>query len=198
MTTPATQFPADTAAESRDCIPFTELYNGPLVSVADLSETAFPSVTVPDNRYGPLCEHGARRAMNCAGTIENHERGILGEYAAAELFGVPDEVDTELYENGDPGYDLEEGDVTVDVKTVGPQTNNPLLMLNVEREVTADIYVVVQQQAQRHYRMIGYAPASVVADAPVRLLTGWEGEKVRVVEQDRLVPLTAGMVDAFR
>jgi hypothetical protein len=90
-----------------------------LIPASVLPETAFPTVRIEDNRYAPIAAHGAQRAKG-RGDIERHTLGILGEYAAAKFLGVPHEIDTEVYENGDPGYDFEVGGWRVDVKTAKP------------------------------------------------------------------------------
>lgn len=167
----------------------TDHCHAPLVSTAAIPDTAAPTVTIPDNRYGPLTDHGARRAVDTPGTIERHERGILGEFAAAKLFGVPDRVDTTIYEYGDPGYDFTLGGWTVDVKTAHTRHNTPALMVDAETDVTADFYVLVHQLSQRCYRILGYAPGAVVAEAPVRRLSVHRADRMRVVEQDRLFPV---------
>ena len=168
-----------------------------LIPASVLPETAFLTDKIPDNRYAPLAEHGARRAKDSYGTIENHERGILGEFAAAKFFGVPDRVDTQVYEYGDPGYDFEIGGWRVDVKTAKSQHQRPSLMVDATKELTADFYVLVHQLAQQCYRVIGYAPASVVAQAPVRNIGTHMAQHVREVEQDRLTPLTTALSDVF-
>lgn len=168
-----------------------------LIPASTLPETAFPTVTIPDNRYAPLTEHGARRAKGSHGTIQNHERGILGEFAAADFFGVPNRVDTQVYEFGDPGYDFEIGGWRVDVKTANPRWQRPSLMVDAKKELTADFYVLVHQLAQQCYRVIGYASAAMVARAPTRQIGLHPAKEVRMVEQDRLIPLPTSVSGTF-
>lgn len=163
----------------------------PLVSVAELPSTSFPAIQIPDNRYLPLTEHGTRRARHASGTLQNHIRGILGEFALANLLGIPDKLDTQLYENGDPGYDLQYRGYTIDVKTAGPRTNNPQLMVDSRLDVTADFYVLAQEVGARHYQVLGYAPGCLIERAPVKeFSTSYDNNRVRVMDQDKLFPLT--------
>ena len=164
--------------------------SAPLISVADLSETSFPTVPIPDNRYLPLTEHGTRRARNSPGTTDNHIQGILGEFALAELLCIPNQVDTQLYENGDPGYDLQYRGYTIDVKTTNPRMNNPQLMVDCQKQLNADFYVLVQEVGARHYQVLGYAPRCIVESAPVKEFGTVPGyNRVRIVDQDRLFPI---------
>jgi hypothetical protein len=170
----------------------------PIVSVAHLPDTSFPTVMIPDRKYQPLCDTGARRAMNSFGTIDRHERGALGEGAFEQLLGLENAVDTELYEYGDPGYDFDLSIGTVDVKTARPRWDQPSLMVGASKELAADYYVLIHQLSQRCYRVLGYAPAAVVAQAPVRQIRVHEAGRVRDVSQDWLWPFTGTVVEAFR
>jgi hypothetical protein len=169
--------------------------NNLLISVADLPNEIFPTIHISDNRYGPLTTHGTERAYHSPGTVEDHIRGILGEFAVADMFQVPERIDTSLYEYGDPGFDLKINGMRIDVKTAGPRVNNPRLMVAEKDELKADLYVLVQELSSRVYRVLGYAPVDVVERAPVSKFSGrFGGNRVRIVEQDQLAPLPLSMV----
>jgi hypothetical protein len=170
----------------------------PIISVADLPRSTFQTVMIPDRKYQPLCDTGARRAKNSPGTIQNHERGALGEGAFEQLLNLENQVDTELYEYGDPGYDFDLRVGTVDVKTARPQCDRPSLLVAASRPLAADYYVLVHQLHQRCYRIMGYAPAAVVARSPVRRIGRHRANRVHEVPQDRLWPFTSTVVEAFR
>jgi len=163
----------------------------PLVPVAETPETVQPTVDIPDERRIPLERHGTRRAKDSPGSIEKHIRGMCGEFAVAKFFGVPERVDTEIYEFGDPGFDLRIAGKTLDVKTVRPSVNNPCLMVGVRKSIDADYYVLVQELNASTYRIIGYAPALMLAHARVRRLQidEYAAERFRVVEQQALFHL---------
>lgn len=188
MTTPTTRFRDGDSNDQVHC-------QTPLITVSDLPPTAFPTVMIPDNRYSPLCEHGARRAMDSPGTIENHERGILGEYAFGMVFGIADQVDTTIYEFGDPGYDFELFGQTIDVKTAKPQCTQPSLMVSASKDIVADYYVLVHQLHQRSYRILGSASAAIVDNAPIRRIGTHSPNDVRVVSQDCLSPITSSIAN---
>ncbi|QLK25757.1 hypothetical protein HYG81_17010 [Natrinema zhouii] len=188
---------SETAQSIHQEVSGTKYCHDPLVPASEFASALLPTTTVPDSKYIPLAEHGARRAMNSRGTIENHERGILGEYAVADFFGVSDVVDTSLYENGDPGFDLQMGPWTIDVKTAGPCFDQPSLMVNATKNLSADFYVLTQQLSQQHYRIIGYAPSSRVAMAPVRQIGPHPADEVYVLDQYKLNPLHASASDIF-
>lgn len=170
-----------------------------LIPASVLPETAFPTVRIEDNRYAPIAAHGAQRAKG-PGDIDRHTLGILGEYAAAKFLGVPEDerIDTENYEDGDPGYDFEAGGWRVDVKTANHRWQRPSLMVDATKNPTAaDFYVLAHKLAQQTYRIIGYAPASVVAETPTRNIGTHWAKHVREVEQDRITPLPASFADVL-
>lgn len=171
------------------------LWEALLISVADLPEDIFPTIKIPENRYQPLAAHGTKRAYHSPGTADDHIRGILGEFAVADLFQVPDRVDTCIYEYGDPGFDLRIDGYRIDVKTASSRVNNPRLLVDADSEILADVYVLVQGLSSRVYRILGYAPAAVVKQAPICEFSEAIGtNRVRVVEQDQLAPLPLSMV----
>lgn len=162
----------------------------PLVPVSEMPKAVQPTVEIPDAKRIPLSELGTERAKGVPGTIENHIRGILGEFAVAKFFGVPEKLDDEIYEHGDSGFDLQIDGKTIDVKTVDSRANNPGLMIDARRQIKADYYVLTQELNASTFRIIGYAPASVVKNANVRSfqLEGY-AKRLRVVEQYDLFPI---------
>lgn len=170
----------------------------PLVPVSSLPKRTFHVESIPDNRYIPLAEHGADRARGSYGTEKNHQCGVFGEFAVAQFFGVPDQVDTQIYEFGDPGHDLKIGGWYIDVKTTSQYNNRPSLMVDAKKEPTADFYVLVHQLAERCYRVLGYAPRQTVANAPTLPVGEHRAKEVRVVDQDNLVPLLPTLSGVFK
>jgi hypothetical protein len=171
-------------------------YIEPLVPVSEIDTAELPVVRLEPGRVEALAELGARRAKDARGTISNHERGALGEYAVAKHLGVTGEFDTEIYEGGDPGFDLRYRGRLVDVKTVGPSVNNPRLHVSTHGSLTADYYILVQQLNRREYRVFGCAPRPVVRRSSrfrfSRSRELWHdkhGDEVYAVEQDRLRPI---------
>lgn len=167
----------------------------PLVSVSEMPKSSQPIVEIPDTKRIPLSQLGTERARGGPGSIEDHIRGIMGEFAVAKFFGVPDKVDDEIYEYGDPGYDLEIDGNTIDVKTVAPRANNPCLMVDENMDVVADYYILVQELNANVYRIIGYAPSNIVEHADVRRLNldGY-AERVKTVDQYDLFPIPSHIV----
>lgn len=161
----------------------------PLVSVTESDQYQPPIVEIPQRRVDALSLHAHERAKYGPGTIQRHERGILGEYAVAKYLGAPNALDTTIYEHGDPGYDLEINGQTIDVKTPGSQANNPELWVDASALLNADFYALVHQLNRTTYRLIGYAPRRLVKDARERLihLDGYS-DRVRAVPQN-LLPL---------
>jgi hypothetical protein len=170
----------------------------PLIPASKAVGPMQPVVTVPRNKRIPLTEHAARRAIDSRGTPENHQRGILGEWAVSRLLGIEDRLDTEVYEYGDSGVDLRYHGKTIDVKTVGPHASNPELWVDLTQSLNAEYYVLAQQVSTARLRVIGYAPREAVANAYERDISSavdWHAERVRAVPQDELYPIpwTAAM-----
>lgn len=161
----------------------------PLVSVADIEEYTPPIETIPDECANALSLLAHERAKESPGTIECHERGIMGEYVVAQNLDIRDQFDDRILEYGDGGVDLVYNDKTIDVKTVNSRANNPELWVNKRQPLRADWYVLVQQLNLRTYQIVGCAPCETVESAPVRrIICDDYADKVRAVEGDLLTP----------
>lgn len=162
----------------------------PLISVSDIPKTAQPTIEIQDSKRIPLSNLGSRRAKDSHGTIENHIRGICGEFAVAKYLGIPESLDTEIYEDGDLGWDLERNNKKIDVKTVGPHVNNPKLLISARAQIKADYYVLVQELNAHNYRIIGYAPSETVLNADTATFTiNHRQGQYRLVHQHELFPI---------
>lgn len=185
----------DTVADESSDVNVSELLE-PLVPVSDIPISELPIISISQSRLEALSVMGAERAEDSRGTIQNHEKGVFGEYVVAKHLGVPDRIDDQIYENGDPGYDLVFRGKKIDVKTVGPRANNPFLPVSTYGKLLADYYVLVQQLNRSNYRIFGYAHRLQVKrsrtlkfshnslHSPDRF-----DDEVYVVEQDRLRPV---------
>lgn len=172
----------------------------PLISVADLPEWCFPTRRIPQNERMALELSGIERAKNSPGgdTARNDVRGIMGEYVVANLFGA--DVDTEIYHGGDGGFDFCVDGKLIDVKTRNPRCNNPDLLVDANKKIRADYYVLAQEVSPCEYRVFGYASAQRVRDARVMTISPNSpasncvaGTELRVVGQEKICPLTDRM-----
>lgn len=155
----------------------------PFVPVSEVPDDQLPIVHINQTRRDALEVCGTKRAKDSPGTIENHIRGIKGEYAVAKHYGDPDRVDTEIRRYGDGGVDLEILG-RVQVKTCRSRVNNPRLLVAARKLLRADHYVLVQELDRSTYRIIGYAPRATVAEAPIsRFQLDGYAKRLRVVEQ---------------
>jgi len=177
-----------------------QIQPNPLISVADLSDRCFPTRRIPQNERTSLELNGIERAKNSPGStqIQNDVRGIIGEYVVADLFGA--EVNTEIYQGGDGGYDFCVDGMLVDVKTRNPRCNNPDLLVDANENLRADYYVLAQELSSCTYRVIGYASARTVQNARIMEISPEspasrvvKSNKVRVVGQHELRPITEMM-----
>jgi len=158
----------------------------PFVPVSEIPEEQLPMVHISKERRDALEVCGTKRAKGSPGNIDNHIRGIKGEFVVAKYYGDPDQVDTEMRKYGDGGVDLEILG-RVQVKTCRPRVNNPRLLVGARKRIRADTYILVQELDRSTYRIIGCAPRQVVVEAPVsRFRLDGYAKQLRVVEQDNL------------
>jgi hypothetical protein len=118
----------------------------------------------------------------------------MGEYVVANLFGA--DVDTEIYDGGDGGFDFIVDGMRVDVKTRNPRCNNPDLLVDANTQIRADYYVLAQEVSPCEYRVFGYTSAETVRDARVTTISPSSpashlvrSNEVRIVGQEKLRPL---------
>jgi hypothetical protein len=149
--------------------------------------SACPTQRLSDERR-IVVERWARRIANTApGSEERHVRGKLGEDAFAHKFGLPDRLNVDVYpDGGDGGTDLWVCGARIDVKTVGPEyVHSPELWVSVRESLDADYYALASQMGKSNFRLVGYAPRSFVANAPIR---SYEGQRCHVVPREYLFP----------
>lgn len=173
--------------DTTDIPPAAEPAATPLVSAAQLSLSDYPLVHIPEERVYALREWAQRIADTTSGTTDNHLTGLLGEDALAQVLGIADRLNTEVYaDGGDGGVDLRYRGATIDVKTVGRHRIDPDLTVDAYDQLRADYYVLASRVGQTDVRLLGYAPRQFVANAPT-----WthEGRAYHLVEQAYLFPL---------
>lgn len=164
----------------------------PLFSATDIPPGLRPIIQIPEERYYPLLDHGRQRAENGAyGTAINHQKGILGEFSVASHAGVPQAVDTNLYERGDGGFDIRLNGATVDIKSVGRHRSEPALTVDQYQPLEADYYVLANRIGETAFEIVGYAPRHFVANAPLRES---DGERFHYVPQEHLFPVPQVLV----
>lgn len=158
----------------------------PLVPASYVPERFRPVIEISEHHCYPLEEYGALRADGGVGNPQNHQLGILGEYALAQFLGIEKRIDTTLYDDGsDGGIDLNFAGQTVDVKTAGRTQRNPALLVGAYKPLRSEYYVLAQRIGPMQFRLVGYCPRQFVANAKVRK---YDGEKVHVVPQNDLFP----------
>lgn len=157
----------------------------PLISAKNVPKRYRPLIEIPECRFYPLEEHGTLRADGGAGDPENHQLGILGEYALARFLGIEKRVDTELYDDGDGGVDLNYAGNPIDVKAAGLGRSDPALTVGAYKPLNAQYYVLANRIGPSQFRLVGYCPRHFVANAPVR---DYDGDSVHVVPQEDLFP----------
>lgn len=146
--------PADVSLET---LPVVELSNEQLRTVEELAKDRNKSYQSIDGglKFGE------------AGSLTNHQKGVLGELAVANRYNV--KIDSEIYDFGDDGTDLKLGQKTVDVKaTATDKMRLPQLLVRSDKELSADLYfrvhILDQTSSGARVRLIGYASKARVED----------------------------------
>jgi hypothetical protein len=124
------------------------------------------------------------------GSLDSHQRGILGELAVAKFYGIS--VDSEIYEFGDGGRDFQLFDDDVDVKTTATtKMRLPELLVRSDKEVRADLFVrahiINGNRTEVRVRLVGYATSDTVTNRKPRRHPGQT--KNYVVEPNELMLL---------
>ena len=100
-------------------------------------------------------------------SLTSHQTGILGEMAIAKLYST--DIDTETYEFGDGGIDLDLWGASADVKaTTTNKMQYPELLICGDNELSADLYFIAHivhwGPSGAQVRVLGYATRNQVAN----------------------------------
>jgi hypothetical protein len=166
------------------------------VSAADVAPWIQPPIVIPRNIRDSLSIAAAERAKHHdRGDYGSHETGVFGEWGLLRALGIEDQADniTEIYEYGDGGNDFQIGRQKIDVKTARPCWQRPMLLVDANKPITADCYVLAQQVGGARVQLIGYATARDIRErARMMDVSGalnTHVEKARVLDQSELRPL---------
>lgn len=100
-----------------------------------------------------------------ASSLSRHLIGLLGECAVAKFYSLS--IDSDVYQFGDDGIDLELYDESIDVKTTATTALDlPELLVRADKTLQSDIYVrahvVNWDETGARVRIIGAASQEVV------------------------------------
>ena len=153
-------------------------------SVVEVTKDSLPRVRLTGLEVVLTEGHAVSLANNHPSGVEpSHRIGLQGESAVAKHYGQEQKLDVNIYEGrGDGGFDLLLAGYQIDVKTT---RKNPLKLEVRAAEPWADIYFLVQQESEQYYRLIGYAYAEVVKQAPIEKKYG---ERKHIVPDRYLWP----------
>lgn len=101
-------------------------------------------------------------------SFDAHLKGVVGELAVATYLDelVIEDV-TVMHAYGDPGWDLELGSLTIEVKTTGADYPLPDLIIPAKPEPVADIYILAHRISERSVRLLGWATRKQVLAQPI-------------------------------
>ncbi|MCU4716801.1 hypothetical protein [Halapricum hydrolyticum] len=174
-------------SDRTDVSPQQEPAPTPLLSAAEIPVSERPCYALDESRLYALDEVASRIAETAPGSPTDHLTGKVGEQVFANYVGIDGCVDTEIYaDGGDGGVDLIYRGATVDVKTVGQHRPDPALTVDAYEPLRADYYVLASRIGPTDVRLVGYAPRSFVANAPIR---DHDSDPYHIVDQRYLFPL---------
>lgn len=98
--------------------------------------------------------------------IDAMTTGCLGEMAVRRMFDNPrKEV---IYAYGDPGWDTRIKDYRADVKTSATDDYYPDLIVDAQKELAADLFVLAHRLGPGRVRVLGYATQDEVKSREVQ------------------------------
>lgn len=155
--------------QSADTASTNSLYQS-TISVADVDRENLPTQTVSSSEYDGT-QVAAQRLVSDGGcdSYRGTLAGKIGELCFAKYLPNEYEVDTEVREHGDGGWDFKYNGATWDVKTVERHRNTPDLTVDAMTRTQADFYALVNRLGPTTARIVGYAPREVVKNQRVRL-----------------------------
>lgn len=165
----------------------TPSYTDPTPSVADVPNSLLPTEDVDESRcHGS--ELAAERFVGDGGcdSLEGTTKGTIGHWAFCQYLPGNRKPDSNVYPNGDGGWDEKFGGHTWDLKTVGQHVETPALTVSAMNRLRADRYVLINRIGKNTCRIVGYAPQETVKTQQIRL-----GEYDRAyyhVPRNKLIP----------
>lgn len=111
--------------------------------------------------YQPI---GGGRIYGAQRPIDANETGVIGELALQKALG---KLEQAIFIYGDPGYDVVDGNITIDVKATATHMQLPELLIPYDQELAADAYLLahrVKPRKVRKVRLVGWAPRDLVED----------------------------------
>lgn len=158
-----------------------------MLSVADVDPEDLPTRTISSSEYDGT--QAAAKRLVADGGCDSYKgtlAGKIGEMCFEKYLPKDCDIDSEVRENGDGGWDFEFNRATWDVKTVGRHRNHPDLTVDAMTRLRADFYALVNRLGPTTARIVGYAPREVVKNQKLAL-----NEYDRAyyhVERDKLIP----------
>lgn len=141
-------------------------------SVSSRSIEDCPIVQLTEQEYEIGYHIAAARSISYEGvpeeTFGTQDRfqaqltGVLGEMAVAKA--TRSELDDRIYVRGDPGHDLCISGHPSDVKSTATHIQKPDLIVGVDQQFAAEIYVLAHRVGKREMRLLGWAGVDEVTD----------------------------------
>lgn len=172
---------ANTGANDRP--PYIE----PAPSVADVPNSLLPTEDVDESRcHGS--ELAAERFVADGGcnSVDGTTKGTIGNWAFCQYLPGDRKPDSNVYPDGDGGWDLKYKGLTWDVKTVGQHIDTPGLTVDAMTRLRADRYALINRVGENTCRIVGYAPRRVVKQQQIRL--NEYDQAYYHVHRDKLIP----------
>jgi len=167
-----------------DDVPKEEL---PTRSLKDPTSNALKSVEIRATDLATKqddCKDGDGVVYSSLESAEAHVVGKIGEIVAADVLDVP--LDTNIYLNGDSGYDHQLQAETSDTKTTATDYSKPRLIVSANDTPPADYFILVHLVTDEMARIIGFTDRKTITSRSPRR---WPSKRRNyVVDWDELYP----------
>ncbi|WP_302079969.1 hypothetical protein [Salinibaculum rarum] len=128
---------------------------------------------------------GSGELYGTCGRTEAHEIGHTGELVAGGVLGL--DLDEKVYADGDPGYDHQVGDYTIDTKTTATEHSRPRLVVSTDVPA-ADWFLLVHLRLQEGVgRIIGFRDRATVQEQSLEYFP--RNNLNHVLDWDQLYPI---------
>jgi len=103
-------------------------------------------------------------------SAEAHVVGKVGEIVSSAVLDFP--LDTNIYPDGDPGYDHHLQETTIDTKTTATDHSQPRLVVSADDVPPADLFVLVHVVNDEMARVVGFTDHETVVNRSSRRWPG--------------------------
>jgi len=132
----------------------------PVVELSDEQYSRAQQIAQQRNRSYQSIDGG--RVCGQQSSEDAHLTGAVGETAYAAQNDVC--IDESVYDYGDAGYDFQEGNLQIDVKTTATDMQRPSLVVPKDPEPSADLYFLLHRFEEQSVRIFGFTTLATLTE----------------------------------